>query len=331
MKKIAIIGCGGIGTYHLGNLMGFDDIDLVGFCDLIPEKAEGFAKKAGCGKVFTDFRKMYDETKPDMVFICVPPYCHDEIDFDTIERGIHLFVEKPMALDLDFSREVRDRIASKNLVSAVGLQLRYDNLTDGIKNYIKDNEIVTVQASRISHVPAVEWFRKKELSGGQLVEMTIHQIDLLRYLLGDIETVYSVPTRGFIKDDEHPGYNIEDASTSIFTFKSGISGTMITGCYDLDWGSSWDSKITLGSRASRLDYHVASSVRIFAKDGKELKPEGNNYGPRCDRAFIDAAASGSASDIAKIRSPYSDAVKSLAVVLGCNESMRTGKPVKIEA
>ncbi|MBQ8369834.1 MAG: Gfo/Idh/MocA family oxidoreductase, partial [Clostridia bacterium] len=109
MKKLAIIGCGGIGSYHLGHFLGFKDIvELAGFCDLIPERAQSFVEKAGCGKAFTNYVEMYDEIQPDMVFICVPPYCHGEIEFETIKRGIHFLVEKPLALDLNLAREIRD-------------------------------------------------------------------------------------------------------------------------------------------------------------------------------------------------------------------------------
>ena len=70
-KRLALIGCGGIGQYHLSHFLQFKDIvDLVGWCDLIPERAEDFKKKAGCGEAYTDYKKMLDETKPDMVFSC---------------------------------------------------------------------------------------------------------------------------------------------------------------------------------------------------------------------------------------------------------------------
>ena len=60
MKKLALIGCGGIGSYHLSHFVQFKDIELAGFCDLIIERAENFVKKAGSGKAFTDFVEMYD-------------------------------------------------------------------------------------------------------------------------------------------------------------------------------------------------------------------------------------------------------------------------------
>jgi len=350
MKKLAMIGCGGIGGYHLEHFLKFDDIELVGFCDIIPERAESFVQKAGKGKAFADFRKMYDETKPDMVCIGIPPYKHGEIEFESIDRGIHMFVEKPMALDLGMAKEIRDKAAAKNLITAVGFQCRYDNINDVAKDFVGKNEIVVAQSSRVGGVPEVDWWRVKDLSGGQLVEQTVHNMDILIYLLGDIETVYSIPTRGFIKDSEWPNYDTDDITTTIFKFKSGITGTMMTGCYSLN-GASWDSKITLGTRSSRLDYFLLSHVSIYGVDEKDIaediagvvkgdgmqKRNENEVGLRfrsnvdagtmCDRTFIDAVISGDGS---KIRSPYGEAISTLAAVLAANESIKTGQPVKVD-
>jgi len=351
MKKLAQIGCGGIGGYHLDHFLKFDDVELVGFCDIIPERAEAFVKRAGRGKAFADFRKMYDETAPDMVFIGIPPYAHGEIEFETAERGIHMFVEKPVTLDLDLAYGIRDKIAAKKLIAASGFQCRYDNINEAAVNFIKNNEVVATQASRIGGVPEVGWWRVKKQSGGQLVEQTVHQMDLLRYFFGEVDTVYSIPTRGFIKESEWPDYETDDLSTTIFKFNSGLTGTMITGCYSLN-GASWDSKMTFGTRSSRLDYILCSHVSIFGVDEKDVakdiagvvKGDGMqrrnenevgirvnsnvDFGTICDKTFIDAVISG---DPSKIRSPYADAVKTLAFVLACNESMETGKAVKVKA
>jgi len=350
MKKLAMIGCGGIGSYHLEHFLTFDDIELVGFCDLILDRAESFVKKAGKGKAYVDFRKMYDETTPDMVFIGIPPYKHGEIEFETIERGIHMFVEKPVSLELDMAKKIRDKITEKNLIAASGFQCRYDNINEATKDFIAKNDIVVMQGSRVGGVPEVDWWRQKDLSGGQLVEQTVHQMDLLRYLLGEVDTVYSIPTRGFIDNSEWEGYDTDDISTTIIKFKSGITGTMMTGCYSLN-GASWDSKMTFGTRSARLDYILCSHVSIYGVDEQDkadeiagvVKGDGMqrrnenevglrynssvDFGTICDRTFIDAVISGDAS---KIRSPYADAVKTLATVLACNESMKTGQPVKVD-
>ncbi len=348
-KKLALIGCGGIGSYHLGHFLGFTDIiELVGFCDLIPERAEAFAKKAGCGKVFTNYLDMYDEVKPDIVFICIPPYCHGEIEFETIRRGIPFFVEKPLALDLDLARRIRDAAEAKNLVTASGFQCRYSNLVAPNMEFCKNNEIVFIDCTRIGGVPGVFWWKDKDLSGGQIVEQTIHQFDIIRYVFGEPEEVCTYGARGFVKGI--PDYNTDDCSVTIVKFQNGTIGTISTGDY-AKTGNSFDSKIVFSAADKRAELKILDTFEVFGEKPAEPAPEKEGFvikgdgalgeatgdsilyreegdaGILCDRTFIEAAISGDGS---KVRSPYADAFKSLAFTMACNESMATGKPVKVQ-
>lgn len=349
MKKLAMIGCGGIGSYHLGHFLNFKDIELAGFCDLIIERAESFVKRAGSGKAYSDFMQMYNEVEPDMVFICIPPNCHGFIELETVRRGIPFFVEKPLALDMELANTINDAVAAKGLTTAVGFQCRYDNINEPAIDYIKSNRIVTVAGSRVGGIPGVPWWRIKAQSGGQLVEQTIHQMDILRYFLGEPDRVYSVATRGIITPEICPNYCTDDLSTTLVVFKSGVTATMMTGCYS-DNGASWDSKMTFGSISSRMDYRLCTDVRFYGIDKRDVAAEvagtisgdgtqrrsdsevGINvkssidFGTICDRTFIDAVLTG---DPSKIRSPYSDAIKSVAFTLACNRSMETGEVVKL--
>jgi len=329
--------------------MQIDGFEFAGFCDLVINRAEYFAQKAKSGKTFTDFKRMYDEVSPDMVYICVPPYAHGEIEFEAIKRGIHMYVEKPVGLDMALVNKIRDKIRENDIISAVGFQCRYDNINAAALDYVKNNAVVIAQGSRIGGVPGAPWWNKKPLSGGQLVEQSIHQIDIARYLLGEADTVYSVARRGFIGDAESPGYDTDDATTSVVTFKNGVVFTFITGCHSLN-GASWNSQIMLGSRSSRLEYRLLTDVTIYGLieqdladelkgtikgDGTQLKSDAEkgikiknnvNVGVLCDREFVNACISGDGS---KIKSPYADGAKSLALTLACNESMETGLPVKV--
>ena len=351
LKKLAMIGCGGIGEYHLSHFVNFKDIvELAGFCDLIPSRAEKFVEVAGSGKAFTCYIQMLDEIKPDMLFICVNPTEHGDIEFAAIERGIPFFVEKPLALNLELARSIRDAAAKKRLITASGFQCRYSNLMEPSKKFISEHPIVFIDCSRIGGVPGVYWWRKRSTSGGQAVEQTIHQFDMIRYLYGEPETVFAMGTRGFINNGEWDGYDTEDASTTIVRYKSGITGHITTGCYALS-GAAFDSKITFSSRDCRMDHRILTSTDVYGVkpdeseqvDTQVIKGDGNmarsskegtiNYreegdaGVKCDRTFIEAVISGDAS---KIRSPYSDAIKSVAFTLAVNESMDTGMPVKVD-
>lgn len=348
MKKLAMIGCGGIGQYHLSHFVQFKDIvELAGFCDLIPERAESFVEKAGCGKAFTNYIEMYDEIQPDMVFICIPPYCHGEIEFETIRRGIHFFVEKPLALDLDLARKIRDAAAEKNLITASGFQCRYSNLVEPNVKFCQENEVVFVDASRIGGMPGVFWWRDKDLSGGQIVEQTIHQFDIIRYVFGEPEEVCTYGTRGFLKGV--PDYNTDDLSTTIIKFKSGALGVMSTGDYATS-GNSHDSKVIFSSKDKRAELKILGTLKIYGEKPEEPKDDKGGFivkgdgalsaggdcivynqdgdaGVLCDRTFIEAVISGDGS---KIRSPYADAFKSVSFTMACNKSMEIGGPVKVE-
>ena len=348
MKKLAMIGCGGIGSYHLGHFLGFKDIvELAGFCDLIPERAQSFVEKAGSGKAYTNYLDMYNEVQPDMVFICIPPYCHGEIEFETIKRGIPFFVEKPLALDLDLARKIRDAAAEKNLITASGFQCRYSNLVEPNVKFCEKNQVVFIDCTRIGGVPGVFWWKNKEISGGQIVEQTIHQFDIVRYVFGEPEEVCTYGTAGFVKGID--GYKTDDCSTTIVKFKNGAIGAFSTGCY-ATCGDSYDSKIIFSAADKRAELKILGTLEIFGEAPAEpeqndggfvIKGDGalsaggkstvyqqeGDAGILCDRTFIEAVISGDGS---KIRSPYADAFKSVSFTMACNESMKTGKPVKVE-
>lgn len=350
MKKLAIIGCGGIGSYHLGHFQQFKDlVELAGWCDLIPERAEAFKEKAGCGEAYTDYKTMLDEVKPDMVFVCVPPYCHGEIEFDLIERGIHFFVEKPLALDLDLARKIRDAAEAKGLITASGFQCRYaDQIVQPAKKFCEDNSVLFVECSRIGGVPEVDWWRKKSLSGGQAAEQTIHQFDIIRYLIGDPVEVFTYNARGFITEEEWPGYDTDDLSVTACKFANGALCVISTGCYATS-GNSFNSKITFSTRDKRMEHKILGTTVIYGEeaapqeenDGFVVKGDGaltagggavsykneGDAGLPCDRTFIEAVITG---DPSKIRSSYRDAFKSVSFTLACNKSMESGLPVKVE-
>lgn len=348
MKKLAMIGCGCIGSYHLEHFLKYEDIELSAFCDIIPERAESFAKKAG-GKAYTCFKQMYDEIKPDMVFICVPPAEHGEIEFEAIDRGIHLFVEKPVALDMNLAQEIRDRAKEAGIITAVGFQCRYSSITEVAREFTGKNEIVHISCNRIGGIPEAPWWKKRALSGGQIAEQTIHQLDLIRYVYGEPKTVLTMGTTGYVKNVA--GYETEDLTSTVIKFQGGALGVISTGCYATEAGAAHNS-LSLGSKDSRAEIYLLSKLELYGANNldKSDKPDNSglvikgdgamtsdagfttykeevNAGDLCDRTFIDAVIRGDGS---KILSPYEDAVRSLAFALACNKSLDTGLPVEVE-
>lgn len=344
MLKVALIGCGGIGKYHLNHLKEFTDfVSPVGFCDIIYERAKAFAEEVN-GTAYTDYKEMLDKTSPDAVFICIPPYCHGDIEHELIERGIPFFVEKPLSVDIEQAKEIEKRVREKNLITAVGFQCRYDALAEHIKKYASENPIPFIDCTRFSSIPSTPWWITKSLSGGQITEQTIHQLDYIRYTVGEPETVFTMASRGYNTGIEN--YDTDDLTVTVVRFKNGTLATIATGCYAKS-GNCFDSKVVFSSPDKRGEMKLLSKFEIFGDvpkenaDGFLISGDGGlsaassdgivykndvDAGIICDRTFLEAVIN---NDGSKILSPYADGLKSLAFALACNKSADLNAPVNI--
>ncbi len=356
MKTLALIGCGEITKMHTNHFNQMKDIVTpVAFCDLIEERAiDRNNRCGGTGKVYTDYKRMLDEVKPDMVFIAVPPTCHGEIEMDLIDRGIPFFVQKPMTLDLDLARKIRDRIKETGLITAVGLQSRYSDVCAPAIEYAKTHDIVRVYSVGGGGIPRAEWWADRKLSGGMIVETDIHQLDLMRYILGDVDEVYAMGATGFVDQSDFPNYDTEDGITATLKFKCGTLGTLISGNFSKTADSTSSTNMIFNTREGRAELVNGGSVAnfdIYGEKGPDydastirpywdlnggVEPSRNtlthyenksNMDLDCDRTFVEAVISGDAS---KIRTSYADVFNSLALVLALRKSLDTGMPVKVE-
>lgn len=340
MKKICIIGCGASGLSHLENIMRYEgEAEVCGFCDLIIERAEDFVEKAGRGRAYTNYIEMYDEISPDMVFICVPPYCHGELEFETIRRGIHFFTEKPIALDIRTAEMICSSAEEKGIITAVGFVDRYSYLMDHAADFCRENEIVSITCTDIRGIDGAFWQRDRELSGGQLMESTLTLLDALRCISGEPDTVCTYAARGFVKGVTD--YNTDDCTVTIVKFANGSVGTITSGCYVEDERCR-ESKIVFSSKDKRGELILPYRFEVFgeipevkkksdfvvSEDGESYVYESSADGSAlCGSAFINAVVSG---DRGAIRCGYRDALKTLGFAMACERSLITGTPVKIE-
>lgn len=328
--KVAIVGCGGIGYWHFNRLKDFDDVELVGFCDILPERAEGMAAAYGRGKAYIDVVAMYDETSPNAVYICVPPAEHGLIEFEAIKRGIHFLVQKPIGLDMSMITKIRDEAEAAGIVTSVGFQDRYLDIGEDIKNFIDDRDIGLITGAWVGGIPGVPWWRKKATSGGQLVEQNIHLFDMLRYFIGEPASVCAFSGKGIVKPGPAlEGYDVDDYSGTIVQFKNGTVANILTGDYLTTGGHVTNGLIFYAADAT-IEYKLRESVTLkTVKNGRTESVTAYTHvdqGIALDRTFIDAVKTG---DKSAIRSSYADAVKSMAFTLACNESMESGRVVPL--
>jgi predicted dehydrogenase len=320
--KVAFVGAGGIAGFHLGHLEKMDGVDVVGFCDVDRDRAEKRAKEFDA-KAYKDHRRMLDNTKPDALYVCTPPFAHGPYELDAIERGCHLFVEKPHALSMETALEIRDAAKTAGIIAAVGYQDRYQDIIGTLRKQLKKRDVATTLGFWMGGMPGVAWWRVKEQSGGQHVEQTAHIFDMMRYLFGEAQTVYAAASTGLMTDVEN--YSVEDVSAATLIFKSGTVGTVYSACCLKGYGKVG---IDIYCTDCRYEYVERKSVTCHEPNHSETWTNAGDFGQAEDEAFIEAIRTGG-KRTRKIRSTYADACKSLALSLAADEAIATGKPVDL--
>ena len=263
---------------------------------------------------------MLEQEKLDAVFICVPPFAHGNLEIDVAKRGIPFFVEKPVNLSLEKAKEVERVVKEKNLISSVGYVLRYMDIAEKAKDFLQDKKIALVLGRYFGQVPGAGkgWYSKKEKSGGQIVEQATHIVDLMRYLAGDIESLYA---QGFSGINKFENYDVEDASIVNMHFENGAIGSLTC-----NWLlSGFQSALEIVTKGFQIQCSTAS-LKIISENKKEEFLPSNNFALLQDEIFVEAVKN---NDPAKIKSDYSDGLKSLEVTLAANESMEKKEIIKI--
>ena len=320
--KVGFIGCGGIAQgFHMPALEKIKDVEIVAACDQAKDKARQVADKYGA-TVYKDYKELLDKAKLNACYVCLPPFAHGTIEVELAARGIPFLVEKPVHLDLKIAKKAAKIVQQKKLVTSSGHQDRYQKIVARAKKFLAKKDVAMVMGYWLGGMPGVDWWRRKNMSGGQIVEQTIHIFDLARYLFGEVKTVFAGGSVGLMKDV--PKYNIEDASAVTLVFESGLIGVIFSSCCVGMGKSGLDIYCT----DSTLNYGERSSLTITQSSHTETFRMTDDLGYEEDKTFIEAVKARKPS---MVLSSYPDSVKTLAVCLAANESIKTKKPVNVKA
>ncbi len=329
--RVGLIGCGGRAGSHMNALIQMDDVQVVAVADPVEERRLNAAGKMGASRIYKNHTELYDNESAetiDALYICVDPTAHTDTELRAVEMGIPFLVEKPMHLELDKAEEIAEKIEEKNLMTAVGFQDRYLDLIQMIKDELPRHKTGgLVYGAWVGGIPGVWWWQKKSTCGGQLLEQNIHLLDGLRYLYGEPLSVYATASTGIVRPgvDASPEYDTDDHSTVVLRFPNNVTATLVSGCYSQGVRPHCGYVITLNDMV--IDYRLRNNL-IFetAMEMRDVK-RGNDQTYDMDRAFITAVKTG---DRSLIRSPYSDALKSLRICFAANQSMETGEVVHFD-
>lgn len=181
MLKVAVVGCGGIGNAHCNAYTSMEGVELCYVIDLVEEKAKAMAEKYHCNWC-TDLKDLGDDI--DLVSVVTPPSGHYPLVKAALERGFHVFCEKPLTMD-EAQGEELDRLAKeKNLQLGVGFKMRFEPIFQEAKKYIplvgKLQSVVGTKEQAFNPRPGGEWVTRT----GAMYELSIHDFDLISFLTG---------------------------------------------------------------------------------------------------------------------------------------------------
>ncbi len=235
--NVAVIGAGVMGSSHVKDIASLHNTRLVAVCDIVRERADGPAAQYGV-KAFYDYRDLLQQPGLDAVVIATPHYDHTPISIDFLQRGVHVMVEKPIAVHAKDARKMieayeRAKQDHPGLVFAAMFMCRTYGYYRKIKELIDDGELgKLVRATWI----VTDWFRTQAYydnggwratwrgeGGGVLLNQCPHNLDLYQWFFG-------MPRRitGFASIGKYHNIEVEDEVTGFFEHENGMVGHFIT-------------------------------------------------------------------------------------------------------
>ena len=225
--RIGIIGAGRIGRLHAENLSRcIPEATVVAIADVAPQAAEECARDLGISKTFENPTPIFEDRNVEAILICSSTDTHASLIEQAAEAGKHIFCEKPIALDLEAIDRALEAVKKAEVLLQVGFNRRFD------PNFRRAQELVTQGAIGKPHVlritsrdpepPPLDYIK---VSGGIFLDMTIHDFDMARYMMGEeVEEVYTV---GSVLVDPQIG-ELGDIDTAVVTlkFRSGALGVI---------------------------------------------------------------------------------------------------------
>jgi myo-inositol 2-dehydrogenase / D-chiro-inositol 1-dehydrogenase len=315
--KVGFVGAGGRARGHMKALSEIEDVTFGAICDVNEATAQEAADQFG-GNVYTDHKQMLDAEELAAMYVVVPTFAHFDAETMAAERGIHLFLEKPVAPSMEKAKEILAATKEADVITCVGYQLRYFPAVQQARSFVGNRTVGMVVSHRWGGLPGTPWWRVMAQSGGQLVEQTTHQIDMIRYVAGEITEVqayYALRTLGDVEN-----LDIPDNYAVTFKMENGAIGSLSSSCALREGGGSSGIDFILDdARLNLTGANVAVSPEADLGDA----PEAGDI----DQVFIGAVRTG---DRSAILSDLEDGIRSLDVSLAANRSAESGAPVKTE-
>lgn len=341
--KYAIIGCGRISPNHIAAALE-NKLNIVALCDIDVSKMDDTIGKFNLPadtKKYVDYKEMLQAEKLDLVAICTESGKHGYIALDCIESGINLIIEKPIALSLEEADLIIKKANEKNVKVSACHQNRFNKSVQKIREAVEEKRFGKLMYGTAhirwnrgeDYYKQAPWRGTWEQDGGALMNQCIHNIDLLRWMMGDeiIEVV------GMTDNLIHGFIDAEDLGMAIVRFANGSYGIIegTTNIYPKNLEETlyiFGEKGTVKAGGKSVNLIEEWQFEDNLDDSEEVKEKyhenpPNVYGFGHNPLYADVV-----SAIENDRQPYVTAVdgrNALELVLSIYKSAAEGKSVKL--
>src|SRR6266403_377165 len=318
---VAFLGVGRMGETHLRNLAAISGIRVIAVADLVPERAERGRVMTGAELAMTDSQKAIEHPSFDGVVIVTPTGTHAQLIEQAVNAGKAVWSEKPIALNLAETQRVVELVRDRKSQVQVGFMRRFDPGYALAKAKIDAGELGKLETfralSRDTYPPSYEYLVG---SGGLFLDMSVHDLDLARFLVGEVEEVCA--WGGVLIDERFSKANDADTAVTLLKFKNGVLGVMETSRRS-NWG--YDIRTEVAGSVGKLVIEAPQKTPLlFAKDFASSFDHYENFPDRFEVGYrLELEAFFEALQIGKVPSPGpEEALETLRLAIATTKSWR---------
>ena len=325
---IGIIGAGNMGRHHHGAVTNYG-AEVVAVHDTRLAAARELATHADA-ELATTALDAFFEVEMDGVVITTPPPVRLEPIQMACDRGIPMMVEKPPALNMVEGRRCLACIEKADVIAAVGFQLRYHPLYERLKALIASETVHLVRTvCTVDYYLSFRmspWFLQYEISGGPLPEQAVHVLDCARFVMGNPKPVQAHALAIKNMALERTEFDAENAIQMTYQLDNGVFGTHMNHCGT----EGFSFEVEIVGPHLRLQANIReNAIRGYLNGETVNEPVGSDDSSNLDKigAWLRAIETG---DKTLIRSPFSDALQTLALIDAAVQSRGTGRFIHVK-
>ncbi|MFY2248261.1 Gfo/Idh/MocA family protein [Priestia megaterium] len=337
--KIGVIGCGSIAQHrHLPEYKMNEQVELVAVCDINTERANSVAQQYGV-KAYTNYEELLASGTVEAVSVCTPNYLHAPISVASLNSGVHVLCEKPMATSEEEAKAMIEAAKTNGKKLMIGHNQRFVASHQKARELIEKGEIGKIYSFRTAfgHGGPEGWsvdgkeswfFKKDEAFIGAMGDLGVHKTDMLRYILNE----EIVEVGAFVESNAKDFANVDDNAVCVLKTESGIIGTLAASwAYN---GKEDNSTIVYGEKGilrleddptySLVAQYATGEVVNYELGKIQSNDEGGQSNSHVIEQFVDAVAEDKESPV-----PGEEGLKSLAVILAALKSSQTKQITRV--